>query len=495
MLLKKTKSLCPVCLKVIEADITEEDGKVMLEKTCKEHGFFKDIYWSDVDLYKRAQKFIHEGKGLDNPMTTRDKGCPYDCGICNEHKTTTILANIDLTNRCNMHCPICFADTSSEYLYEPSYEEIVDMLINLRSEKPVPCKAVQFSGGEPTVRKDLPEIIKKARELGFMQVQIATNGLKLAESTEYCQKLRDAGLNTVYLQFDGITPEVYEKTRGFNAWPLKQKAIKNCEDMGATSICLVPTLVKGINDHQVGDIIKYAFDHRKAVRAVNFQPVSFAGRLDYQDLMNMRITIPDFVKLVEEQTDGQVAAEDFYTVPSVVPVSRFVEALTGRPQIEFTCHFACGTATYVFKDGDRLIPIAQFIDVEEMMNYLDEISQNPISWWKKPFVGMRLLTKLRKCIDNEKKPEYLNIRKLLMDILVGGKYLDEFSYEAVLIGCMHFQDGYNFDIERVQRCAIHYALPGGRIIPFCPFNTVHRKAFETEYARQKGTLKVREVAV
>ncbi len=495
MLLKKTKSLCPVCLKVIDADITEEDGKVMLEKTCKEHGFFKDVYWSDVDLYKRAQKFIHEGKGLDNPMTTRDRGCPYDCGICNEHKTTTILANIDLTNRCNMHCPICFADTSSEYLYEPSYEEIVDMLINLRSEKPVPCKAVQFSGGEPTVRKDLPEIIKKARELGFMQVQIATNGLKLAESAEYCRKLRDAGLNTVYLQFDGITPDVYEKTRGFNAWPLKQKAIKNCEDMGATSICLVPTLVKGINDHQVGDTIKYAFDHRKAVRAVNFQPVSFAGRLDYQDLMNMRITIPDFVKLVEEQTDGQVAAEDFYTVPSVVPVSRFVEALTGRPQIEFTCHFACGTATYVFKDGDRLVPITQFIDVEEMMNYLDEISQNPISWWKKPFVGMRLLTKLRKCIDNEKKPEYLNIRKLLMDILFGGKYLDEFSYKAVLIGCMHFQDGYNFDIERVQRCAIHYALPGGRIIPFCPFNTVHRKAFETEYARQKGTLKVKEIAV
>ena len=495
MLLRKTKSVCPVCLEVIEADIREEDGKVMMEKTCPEHGFFKDLYWGDAELYKKAQKFAHEGKGVYNPMTTRDKGCPFDCGICNEHKTTTILANVDLTNRCNMRCPICFADTSSEYLYEPSYEEIVDMLVTLRSEEPVPCKAVQFSGGEPTVRKDLPEILRKARELGFMQVQIATNGLKMAESPEYCAILREAGLNTVYLQFDGVTPDVYEKTRGFNVWPVKEKVIKNCEEGGATSVCLVPTLVKGINDHQVGDIIRYAFDHRKIVRAVNFQPVSFAGRLTYEDLISMRITIPDFVKLVEEQTDGQIRAEDFYTVPSVVPVSYLVEALTGKPQIEFTCHFACGTATYVFKDKDRLVPITQFIDVKGMMDSLEKISQKPISWWKKPFVGIRVFNTLRKYIDNEKKPDYLNIRKLLMDILIGGKYLDEFSYEAVLIGCMHFQDGYNFDIERVQRCAIHYALPDGRIIPFCPFNTVHRKEFEVEYARQKGTLKVKEEVV
>ena len=495
MLLRKTKSLCPVCLEVIDADVVEEDGMAMMEKTCPEHGFFKDIYWSDADMYRRVQKFGHEGRGVLNPMTLRKKGCPFDCGLCDEHRTTTILANVDLTNRCNMHCPICFADTSSEYLYEPSYEEIVSMLVNLRNEEPVPCKAVQFSGGEPTVRKDLPEILAKARELGFMQVQIATNGLKLAESPEYCGLLRDSGLNTVYLQFDGVTPDVYEKTRGFNAWPVKEDAIRNCEEAGATSICLVPTLVKGINDHQVGDIIRYAFDHRRAIRAVNFQPISFAGRLDYGDLMRMRITIPDFVKSVEEQTDGQIKQEDFFVVPSVVPVSYLVEALTGKPQIEFTCHFACGVATYVFKDGERLVPITRFIDVEKMMDFLEEISKKPIPWWKKPYVAWKLYRKLKECIDEKEKPQYLNIEKMLLDILLGRKYLDEFSYEAVLIGCMHFQDAYNFDLERVQRCAIHYALPDGRIIPFCPFNTVHRKEFEREYARQKGTLREREVTV
>jgi uncharacterized radical SAM superfamily Fe-S cluster-containing enzyme len=489
MVLRKTRSLCPVCLKVIDADIVEEDGRVMMEKTCPEHGFFKDLYWGDADMYKKAQKFVHEGKGVSNPITTREKGCPFDCGICNEHKTTTILANIDLTNRCNMRCPICFADTTSEYLYEPSFEEIVDMLKVLRSETPVPCKAVQFSGGEPTVRSDLPEIISKAKELGFMQIQIATNGLKLAESLDFCKELRDAGLNTVYLQFDGVTPDVYEKTRGFNAWPVKEKAIENCEKAGATSICLVPTLVKGINDHQVGDIIRYAFDHRNVVRAVNFQPVSFAGRLTYEDLMDMRITIPDFAHLVEEQTGGQITAQDFYTVPTVVPISHLVEALTGKPQIEFTCHFACGAATYVFKDGERLVPITQFIDVEELTDYLEDLSKEKISTLKKPLVAAKVLNKLRKVIDKDKKPKYLNIEKMLLDIFLGTSYLDEFSYEAVLIGCMHFQDGYNFDLERVQRCAIHYALPDGRVIPFCPFNTVHRKEFEREYARQKGTLR------
>lgn len=491
MLLKKTKSLCPVCLEVIEADITEEEGKVLMEKTCPEHGFFKDIYWGDAKDYKKAEKFAHDGRGVSNPATRRAKGCPFDCGICNEHKTMTVLANIDLTNRCNMHCPICFADTTSEYLYEPSFEEISAMLVNLRNELPVPCKAVQFAGGEPTIRNDILDIIRKAKELKFAQIQIATNGIKMAESVEFCKELRKAGLNTVYLQFDGVTPDVYEKTRGFNAWPIKEKAIQNCEEAGATSVCLVPTLVKGVNDHQVGDIIRYAFDHRRVVRSVNFQPVSFAGRLKYEDLMKMRITIPDFVRLVEEQTDGQIGREDFYTVPSVVSVSRFLEALTGRPEIEFTCHFTCGTATYAFKDGDKLIPITQFIDVKGLLEFLEEQSQEPISVWKKPILAAKVYRKLRQCIDEEKKPKYLNIRRMLQDIFLGRTYMDEFSYEAVLIGCMHFQDGYNFDLERVSRCAVHYALPDGRIVPFCPFNTVHRKEFERQYARQKGTLKAK----
>ena len=180
--------MCPVCLKVIGANLLEENGKVMMEKTCSQHGFFKDIYWGDADLYKKAQQFAYEGGGVSNSMTKREKGCPLDCGICDEHKTTTVLANIDLTNRCNMHCPICFADTTPEYLYEPSYEEVVSMMVRVRNQRPVPCKAIQFSGGEPTMRKNLVDIIEKAKELGFRQIQIATNGLKLAESAKFCKQ-------------------------------------------------------------------------------------------------------------------------------------------------------------------------------------------------------------------------------------------------------------------------------------------------------------------
>jgi len=237
--------LCPICLRVIDAKIFSENGKVYLEKICPEHGYFRDIYWSDYEMYKKAWKFKNDGSGLENPMTKRKKGCPYDCGLCNEHLTTTVLANIDITTRCNMHCPICFANVEAKgYIYEPTKEEIIKMMKILRNEKPAPAYAVQFSGGEPTIREDLPELIKLAKELGFPQVQIATNGIKIAESEKYAKKLKDAGLKRINVRFDGLKEETYIATRGFNALPLKFKAIENCRKAGLKSIVLVPTLVK-----------------------------------------------------------------------------------------------------------------------------------------------------------------------------------------------------------------------------------------------------------
>ena len=202
---KKTKSLCPECLKVIDAEIIEKDGKVLYQKTCPEHGEFFDTYWSDVEAYERFEKFSSNGNGVENPNTKEEKGCPFDCGLCPNHKTTTILANLDLTNRCDQRCPICFANSAAAgYLYEPTDEQIYKMLKTLRAEKPVPCPAVQFSGGEPTTRNNLPEIIKMARKFGFVQVQIATNGKRLAHDLKFCRELRKAGLNTIYLQFTNL---------------------------------------------------------------------------------------------------------------------------------------------------------------------------------------------------------------------------------------------------------------------------------------------------
>jgi uncharacterized radical SAM superfamily Fe-S cluster-containing enzyme len=212
---KTVSSICPVCLSVIPAHIFQEGSEIFMEKRCEDHGEFRDLYWSDASLYKKFNKYWSTGQGIGNSLPSQ-KGCPFDCGICSNHLTGTLLANIDLTNRCNMSCPICFADAGGR-VYEPTMDQIRAMMQVLRSEEPVSCPAVQFSGGEPTVRDDLPEIVAMAKRMGFSQIQLATNGLRLAASLDLCRSLERSGLNTVYLQFDGVTPEPYQAVRGGQA--------------------------------------------------------------------------------------------------------------------------------------------------------------------------------------------------------------------------------------------------------------------------------------
>jgi len=194
-LLKKTKSLCPVCLKVIDADVYEDGKKVIIKKECPEHGAFEDIYWSDSRLYKRFSEYQIPGDPVENPNTERSRGCPFDCGLCNEHKTHTMLGLIDLTNRCNWHCPICFANAEAAgYVYEPTIEQIRVMMKLFREEEPVPTENLMFAGGEPTVRSDILEITKMAKDMGFRWVLLATNGQRIADEPEFAKQLKQAGL-------------------------------------------------------------------------------------------------------------------------------------------------------------------------------------------------------------------------------------------------------------------------------------------------------------
>ncbi len=471
---KKTKSICPECRKKIDAWITTEGNKVVIKKICGTHGHFQDVYWSNKNDYDRAEEFKVEGKGLDNPQSTEKWGCPFDCGICPQHKSSTLLAIIDITNRCNLKCPICFAHAAhSEDIYEPSREQVFSMLENLRNNRPWPAPALQFSGGEPTLREDLPEFIQRAKKLGFLHVEVNTNGIKLAQSIEYCKTLKEAGVDTIYLQFDGFTPDVYKLTRGRDLVETKMKAIENCRSAGMRSLVLVVTLIKGVNENQLGDIIRFAADNFDVIRCINVQPLSFAGRTPKEDLNKYRITIPDFMKCVEEQTDGNIQAADFYPVPCVVPISKAVGILIKEKFPEFTAHPHCGMATYFFLDHGNIVPINRYVDVDKFLNSMRDV-HDKASKGHKFLAKLKLLASLR----------YLKLgilRKYLWPVLRKGSFeaLEEIHYKMVLLSSMHFMDVHNFDCDRVSRCVIHYAVPDGRLIPFCSYNNLgYREAIE-----------------
>jgi len=475
-LLKMTRSICPECFKVLDAEIFEENGKVYIKKHCVEHGQFQDIYWSDVKEYQRVQKYAIEGDGIRNPHTKINTGHPFDCGLCPNHKTHTNLAIIDVTNRCNLKCPICFANAvAAGYVYEPTKKQIVEMIKNLRAMEPVPAVALQFSGGEPTVREDLPELIKIAVDAGFDHVEVNSNGVKFAESVDYCRKIIEAGAGTIYLQFDGLTPEPYKIIRDSNLLPTKLKAIENLREAGVDSIVLVPTVVKGVNDDQLGDIIKFAVRNGDIIRCVNFQPVSITGRIDNEKRKEMRITIPDCINLIEEQTEDRIKSADFYPIPVVVPVSQAVGALKETRYVEFTIHEHCGMATFLIIENGNFVPITHYIDVDKFMESMNKVYKTALKGSKKRAQLQLLSASLRHTRMGLLKP-------LIQNVLKEGSYdaLGDLMKNVLMIGLMHFQDPYNFDLERLERCGIHYAVPDGRIIPFCAMNTIYRSQVEKE---------------
>lgn len=490
MVIKKTKSMCPECLKILDAEVYEDQGKIMISKECEEHGLFENTYWSSSEIYKEAADYGQEGEGISNPQTKVDGECPTNCGLCSDHESHTILGLIDVTNRCNLLCPVCFANAAvSGSLYEPTFEEIRQMLQNLRNNLPVPAPAIQYAGGEPTVRKDIVELVKLAREEGFTHTQIATNGIRLAKRPELVHDLKEAGLNTVYLQFDGVTEEPYIQIRNKNLLAIKLEAIENCrkEDMG---IVLVPTLVKGVNDDQIGKIIKFAVNNIDVIRGIVFQPVSFAGRTPADQVEKQRITIPDFEEMVEEQTDQDIKVEDFYPASSVIPISEFIEAVEGEPNVTFTCHPHCGAATYVFIDEDKIVPITQFINVDRFFQLLTKSSEdiNDGGLISKPKVLARASIELPQTINLSNKPDTLDIKDILIKVFKERSYdaLGDFHHKSLLISCMHFMDPWNFDQDRVKRCVIHYAVPDGRIIPFCSMNSIYRQEIEKEFSKPFG---------
>jgi hypothetical protein len=310
---------------------------------------------------------------------------------------------------------------------------------------------------------------------------VATNGVILSANLELCKRLERAGLSTVYLQFDGLTPKSYKKMRGRNLLSIKLQAIENLRKAGLTSIVLVPTLARGVNDDQIGDIIRFASKNLDVIKGINVQPVSFAGRIDQKERQEKRITIPDFLNLVEEQTDNEITREDFYPIPFVAPISRLIASETEQPQPIFTIHPCCGAATYIYCLDGKMTPINRFLDVEGLLERIgEEIENFDDSSLGKLIMRGNILRDLSKFADEAKAPRDLNVTKMLLSVLWNGtrQSIREFHNKSLFLGAMHFQDPYNMDLERLQRCGVHYATPDGRIIPFCSYNTIHRREVE-----------------
>ncbi len=480
-ILKFHQSLCPGCTEeekwdsfLVDSVVYVKDGKVWLQKSCPEHGVFKEVYWGDWEMYRKAEGFQDPGIEIENPhMKKADVRCPMDCGLCSEHESHTGLGNIVVTNRCDLSCWYCFFYAKEgEDVYEPTMEQMKLMLKSMRDTKPVGANSIQFTGGEPTLREDLTEIVRLAREVGYEHVQLNTNGINLAKDPGLAQRLREAGVSNLYLSFDGVTPQTNPK----NYWEAP-KAIDSCHKAGI-GVVLVPTVIGGINDHELGDIIRFGFGNIHAVRSVNFQPVSLVGKMPDKMRRQQRITIPSAIKKISEQTDGQMGKEDFFPIPCTRRVTDFVEAMKQKRKYRLSTHFACGMATYVFRDEKgSLIPLPRFFDAGGFFEYLgelaDDIQKARVKKVRKAVALSKVMLNMRKYVDDKQKPKDLKFLSLLGGVMKGDfKGLEDFHKNSLFIGMMHFQDPYNWDIDRIHKCSIHYAVPDGRVLPFCTFNVI-----------------------
>ncbi len=494
--IKVSTSVCPVCNRTIPMVVYEHDNVIWLKKTCPEHGQFLDIYWGDAELYYYFLQWDdpnYIGKGLANPNTDQRyynevDGCPFACGLCPAHKTNTALAIIDVTNRCNMKCPVCFANAGvAGYVYEPSLADIERMMRILRSQRPWAPNALQLSGGEPTLRNDLPEIVRMAKKLGFDHVEVNTNGIRIANDINYYKALLDAGMSTLYLQFDTIDPNNRGVWRHRLYDPrayaeLRKRVIENARKLGHRSIVLVVTMAKNYNDKDIGKIIDFAVQNRDVVRWINIQPVAFAGRAkEYspEELRQYRITIPDVLIGIEEQTNGKISRWDWRPVNWPVALGKLVEVLTNSPKPLFTNNPVCGASTFIYYDEDvkDIVPITKLVDVDGFEAEIWNIYNEAVKGGVHSAISKVKVLKLLKYVKHRA------VKNLLEDVLLKKSYdaLGRFMFNIVGLGIMHFMDTMNFDVQRIQRCDIHYAVPDGRIIPFCTLNNFHRDRIEHNF--------------
>jgi hypothetical protein len=475
--MRVTQSVCPECDRITEAELVERNGEVRMVKSCPDHGEFETLYWSDAENYRRLMTFQH----LPDEGRLRNKKCPTECGPCKEHKGSPLIALIDITNRCDLTCPICFSESKMcmEHEFEPTLDQIEAMLAQYSERGTAKHITVQFSGGEPTLRDDLPEMIRMARRMGYGRIEINSHGLRFATEPGYARLLKEAGLDAIGLQFDGLDDEIYKFNRGAKLFALKQKAIDAAREAGLR-VVLVVTMTKGLNDKEAGDILRFAAKNSDVIKRMVAQTLTFYGRATQFDVNNMRSTPYDFMAALEEQTGGVIKRSDFYPVAAMLPIAEFFEQLTDQKQDKLYTHPCCNVATYVYVKPDKsLAPLSEMLNVEPLLNLMDRGAKamKASRGWRRSLVKLsyagRLLLSTVTQVSNKV------FRQVVFNSLFKGAYDPMSDLEnVIMVTCVHHMDKWNFDVERVETCSIHYLVPDGNQVPFCSYNTFYRHRTE-----------------
>jgi uncharacterized radical SAM superfamily Fe-S cluster-containing enzyme len=426
-----TASLCPHCLARIPAERRTEGDEVVLVKRCPDHGEFRSLVWRgepSISSWSRAKEPFH----VETCQTESKQGCPFDCGICPDHMQQSCAVLLEVTGRCNLACPYCFADAGNRNVPDPPLSALVERYRTILRTSGT-HNIIQLSGGEPTVRNDLQEIIAAGRELGFPFIQLNSNGVRLAAEPGYAGELRSAGLFSVFLQFDGTEENIYQRIRGRPLFREKLKAIEHCVANGL-GVVLVPTIVAGINSDNVGAILKLALALAPGVRGVHLQPVAYFGRHPGNHLQGDRLTLPDLMRAIETQTDGMMKTEHFRP-----------------PGCEH--HHCSFHANFLVQPGGGIKALTRH--TPSCCGEAGE-AENRGTGRAVSFVANQWGAPARSASGNE--PESLDA------------FLENFRANTFAVSAMAFQDVWNLDLERVQECCIHVAAPDGRMIPFCLYN-------------------------
>ncbi len=430
MLLGRTTSLCPWCLKRIPAERIAEGNAVYLKKSCPEHGEYKTVLWrGTAESYVKWGEYGEVGGCSSKALTPSKDGCPLDCGLCPTHTGGVCVALMEVTNRCNISCPICFSGSPEKDGHEPDLAAVQGMYRTiLDSGGPFP---LQLSGGEPTLRDDLPEIVALGKQMGFEMIQINTNGIRFAKDRDYLARIKENGAGTLYLQFDGVTDDIYLAMRGAALADLKAQAIENCAAVGV-GVILVVVLIPGINVQQVGSIIQYAKERMPVVRGVHFQPVSYFGRYPHAPRDQDRITLPEVLQALEKQTAGEITTHDFKP----------------KRNKESYCSFSG-----VFMRGDDGV-LRAASDKEAMRNTATPdkaVRQFLQNYWSP--VGSS------PCCAPGAKPS--------SEDAVFQDLINWVQSRSLTVSGMPFQDVWNIDLERLEGCCIHVVTADKRLVPFC----------------------------